>query len=61
MVKQGKLTWHIVALMAAALMAAATPRAVATAIVPLVAMAATGCAIVVVSTTVDGTSNKPLP
>ena len=42
MVKQGKLTWHIVVLMAAALMAAATPRAVATAIVPLAAMIVTG-------------------
>ena len=62
MVKQGKLKWHIVALMVAALTAAATPRVAATAIVPLaVAMVATGCAIVVVSTTVDDTSNKPLP
>ena len=56
----GVKTWLIVALMVAALTAAATPRAVATAIVPLVALVATGCGIVVVSTTVDDTSNKPL-
>ena len=59
---KGVLSWLIVALTVAAHTVPVVMALVAALMVTVgVATAVTGCAIVVVSTIVDDTSNKPLP